>query len=42
MISLEDGNALKAVMAGNTVNSHSAPVPQITPDGDFDSGVICP
>ena len=41
MISLEDGNALKAVMTGNTVNVTLAPVPQITPDGDFDSGVIC-
>ncbi|MBK9985190.1 MAG: M36 family metallopeptidase [Saprospiraceae bacterium] len=41
MISLEDGNALKAVMIGNTVNATLAPVPLTTPDGDFDSGVIC-
>jgi extracellular elastinolytic metalloproteinase len=41
MISLANGNALKAVMTGNTVNATLAPVPQITPDGDFDSGVIC-
>ena len=41
MISLQDGNTLKASMTSNTVNATLAPVPQITPDGDFDSGVIC-
>ncbi|MEP6794597.1 MAG: M36 family metallopeptidase, partial [Saprospiraceae bacterium] len=41
MISLEDGNALKAVMNSATVNATLAPVPLTTPDGDFDSGVIC-
>jgi hypothetical protein len=28
-------------MVTNTVNATEAPVPIITPDGDFDSGVIC-
>jgi hypothetical protein len=41
MISYEDGVDLKAVMVSNTVNATEAPVPNITPDGDFDSGVIC-
>ena len=41
MISLEDGNALKATMTGSTVNATLDSVPLITPDGDFDSGVIC-
>jgi hypothetical protein len=41
MISYEDGVNLKATMVSNTVNATEAPVPQITPDGDFDSGVIC-
>jgi len=41
MISLTDGNALKAVMISQTVNATEAPVPLITPDGDFDNGVIC-
>src|SRR4030095_16494325 len=40
MISLEDGNTLKTVMAGNTVNASLDAPPLITPDGDFDSGVI--
>ena len=41
MISLEDGNALKAELTGTTVNASLDTVPLITPDGDFDSGVIC-
>lgn len=41
MISLADGNTLKTAMISATVNATLAPVPQITPDGDFDSGVIC-
>ncbi|MEP6648086.1 MAG: M36 family metallopeptidase, partial [Saprospiraceae bacterium] len=41
MISLEDGNTLKTTMISNTVNATLAPVTQITPDGDFDSGIIC-
>ncbi|HJW29740.1 MAG TPA: M36 family metallopeptidase, partial [Saprospiraceae bacterium] len=41
MVSLQKGNLLKTTMLSNTVNVSLDPVPMITPDGDFDSGVIC-
>ncbi len=41
MISLNDGNLLKAVMDTAVVNVSLDSVPTITPDGDYDSGVIC-
>ena len=40
MIGLEDGDALKAAMISNTVNAALDAVDAITPDGDFDSGII--
>lgn len=41
MISYDDGVALKAAMLSNTVNATEALASNITPDGDFDGGVIC-
>jgi len=40
MISLNDGNLLKDVMAEEAVNASLDAVAIITPDGDFDSGII--
>ena len=40
MISLNDGNQLKGVMATDVVNASLEAVPTITPDGDFDNGII--
>lgn len=40
MISLSDGDALKAAMIEESVNASLDAVDAITPDGDFDSGII--
>ena len=40
MVSLADGNALKATMISATVNASLDAVESVTPDGDFDSGII--
>jgi hypothetical protein len=40
MIGLNDGNQLKNVMDTATVNVSLEDVPGITPDGDYDSGII--
>ena len=40
MISLRDGDSLKAVMEMHVVNASLDSVPLITPDGDFDNGII--
>ncbi|HEY3386745.1 MAG TPA: M36 family metallopeptidase, partial [Saprospiraceae bacterium] len=40
MISLEDGNLLKDVMEEEVVNASLDAVATITPDGDFDNGII--
>ncbi len=40
MVSLDDGNALKAIMTAATVNASLDAVESVTPDGDFDSGII--
>jgi hypothetical protein len=40
MIGLNDGNLLKNVMDTATVNVSLEDVPGITPDGDYDSGII--
>lgn len=40
MISLSHGDNLKAVMDTSTVNASLDFVPMITPDGDFDNGII--
>ena len=40
MISLEDGNTLKAVLDTSNVNASLDAVPLITPDGDYDSGIV--
>jgi hypothetical protein len=40
MISLSNGNSLKDVMDTSVVNASLDSVPLITPDGDFDNGII--
>jgi extracellular elastinolytic metalloproteinase len=40
MISLSDGNDLKTAMNNSVVNASLDSVPLITPDGDFDNGII--
>ena len=40
MVSLDDGNILKTTMTNTTVNASLDAVDAITPDGDFDSGII--
>jgi hypothetical protein len=40
MISLDDGNVLKTTMIEATVNASLDAVEAITPDGDFDNGII--
>ena len=40
MISLRDGDSLKAVMESEVVNASLDAVDLITPDGDFDNGII--
>jgi hypothetical protein len=41
MISLSDGNLLKANLGPPNINASLDAVPLITPDGDFDSGIMC-